>query len=136
MPVQTETQQVMSGVKSGEGFQMVSSSMPRPVKPKGKKELELAKQLQKENSSKTSPVKPNSKKELELAKQLQKEYHYKGFTSEDDNTTCENPDLKELDEKVKSMIAKSEKKMRVGKKTSHSVCVCKVCGKKGPVGDN
>ena len=84
-------------------------------------------------SSKPSPVEPNSKKELELAKQLQKENHYKGFTSEDENTTCENPDdyLKELDEKVKSMIAKSEKKMRVGRKTSHSVCVCKVCGKKG-----
>ena len=71
-------------------------------------------------SSKPSPVEPNSKKELELAKQLQKENHYKGFTSEDENTTCENPDdyLKELDEKVKSMIAKSEKKMRRSQQTS------------------
>ena len=70
----------------------MSSSKPYPVELKGKKELELAKQLQKENSSKLSPVKPNSKKELEVAKQLQKENHYKGFTSEDDNTTYENPD--------------------------------------------
>ena len=38
--------------------------------------------------------------------------------------------VKELDEKVKSMIEKSEKKMPVGK-TIQRVCLCKVCGKEG-----
>ena len=45
--VQTETHQVKSGVKSGDGFQKVTYLKPRPMKQKGKKELELAKQLQK-----------------------------------------------------------------------------------------
>ena len=38
--------------------------------------------------------------------------------------------MQELDEKVKSMIEKSEKKMPVGKQF-HRVCLCKVCGKEG-----
>ena len=38
--------------------------------------------------------------------------------------------MQELDEKVKSMIEKSDKKMAVGK-TFKRVCLCKVCGKEG-----
>ena len=56
VPVQTETHQVKPDVKSGDGVQKLPSSKP-------------------------SPLKPNSKKELELAKQSQKENHYEGFTN-------------------------------------------------------
>ena len=38
--------------------------------------------------------------------------------------------LNELDEKVKSMIEKSDRRMPVGK-IFHRVCICKVCGKEG-----
>ena len=38
--------------------------------------------------------------------------------------------MQRLDEKVKSMLGKSEKKMQVGK-TLQRVCLCKVCGKEG-----
>ena len=38
--------------------------------------------------------------------------------------------LNELDEKVKSMIEKSDRRMPVGK-ILHRVCICKVCGKEG-----
>ena len=46
--------------------------------------------------------------------------------------TLNNSDeyMQKLDEKVKSMIEKSERRMPVGK-IFHRVCLCKVCGKEG-----
>ena len=52
--------------------------------------------------------------------------------SESTVVTKDNSDdyLQQLDEKVKSLIEKSAKRMSVGKSQTR-VCVCKICGKEG-----
>ena len=85
---------------------------------------------EKESKSKHSPRKPNNQADSDV------NFQHKEFSniSKDGGTVVllNNSDeyLQELDEKVKSMIEKSEKKMPAGK-IFQRVCLCKVCGKEG-----
>ena len=102
------------------------------------------KALKEESKSKLTPGKPNNQADSNVNSPREKEayihqeeafihkeetfIHKEGVTLASSNNSDEY--LQQLDEKVKSMIEKSEKKMRVGK-SFHRVNICKVCGKEG-----
>ena len=86
--------------------------------------------VKEESKSKLIPRKPNNQADSNVNFRYEKEpyIHKDGGTLALLNNSDEY--LMQLDEKVKSMIEKSEKKMPVGK-TFQRVNICKVCGKEG-----